>query len=865
MRFLRSILVAAAVLFPGLALAQSGCSYIAFGKVLTAAQWNLCFSQKQNVLASSPLLLSGGTMLGLLVTTPVLTNGAGFNLTPGAGPPSSPNNGDVWTTATGMYVQINGSTVGPLGTGGGGGGGSPGGTNGQVQYNNLGAFGGLTNAALTALIQPATASLSGAVPAFPNDVNAFFNGAGAYVTIPCGTLSNSGTLCTLSAAPAGTLTGGTLAAGVIASSLTSVGTLTGGATGTGFTVALGSSTVTGLLAMANGGSNANLTPSNGGIVWSDATKLNVLAGTVTASQCLLSGSNAAPTWGSCSGAAAVSSVANIDGTLTISPTTGSVVASLNLGQANTWTATQTLQNNGLRMLGSSTGYLQFASANAGASNFTVTVPAVTDTLAMLSASQTLSNKTLASPIFTGAFTATGLVTNSDLSQMPATTIKCNNTGSTANVADCVGLILSTTGDGGFQSFVPPTFGGTWLSGSSITSNYTSTHGSDGRTTINIARTTTGSGTNGPGSADFGSFISCAKNSYLSSAVDGECDALYLITAQGNKGDTSPLLTGAYKVRGGASPSGSAAGIQAQGNWIDSSGNVLMSIDFLPSFAEGSGGQSSGTGYGSYAEVTGAVHSQAANQVNPFSGSYVGSNDLNGNCPTHCPFFTNTHVAAGSRNAADIYWRVVGGINQSGAMVIGSGSVNGLDGNPTLSGGTRLTIANVGGTLTTYADNGVTVTSSMSQTGLFALGNGTATPLTNTVNGANSGTNGGSSYVILNGGSEVGAFGNTSGVIGGAYNANITMYSAGTLALYSTQTLSCTSGIKSDATGILSCISNYQVSVVAVASLPTCNSGAEGTIMGVNNANATTFNSTVAGGGTNHVSVYCNGTNWVIGG
>lgn len=34
--------------------------------------------------------------------------------------PSSPTNGDVWTTSAGIYVQINGSTVGPLGTGGGG-------------------------------------------------------------------------------------------------------------------------------------------------------------------------------------------------------------------------------------------------------------------------------------------------------------------------------------------------------------------------------------------------------------------------------------------------------------------------------------------------------------------------------------------------------------------------------------------------------------------------------------------------------------------------------------------------------------------------------------------------------------------------
>jgi len=50
----------------------------------------------------------------------------------------------------------------------------------------------------------------------------------------------------------------------------------------------------------------------------------------------------------------------------------------------------------------------------------------------------------------------------------------------------------------------------------------------------------------------------------------------------------------------------------------------------------------------------------------------------------------------------------------------------------------------------------------------------------------------------------------------------------------------------------------------VSGLPTCNSGANGTHSSVTDANATTFLSTVAGGGSNNVPVYCNGTNWVIG-
>lgn len=44
------------------------------------------------------------------------------------------------------------------------------------------------------------------------------------------------------------------------------------------------------------------------------------------------------------GSGGVSSVGNVDSTLTISPTTGAVVASINLANANTWTATQTFSN-----------------------------------------------------------------------------------------------------------------------------------------------------------------------------------------------------------------------------------------------------------------------------------------------------------------------------------------------------------------------------------------------------------------------------------------------------------------------------------------------------------------------------------------
>lgn len=50
--------------------------------------------------------------------------------------------------------------------------------------------------------------------------------------------------------------------------------------------------------LSHGGSNANLTAANGGIVYSTATAMAILAPTATANLPLLSSSNSAPTWGS---------------------------------------------------------------------------------------------------------------------------------------------------------------------------------------------------------------------------------------------------------------------------------------------------------------------------------------------------------------------------------------------------------------------------------------------------------------------------------------------------------------------------------------------------------------------------------------
>lgn len=53
------------------------------------------------------------TFAKLLTTAASTTASAGLNLPHGTAP-TSPVNGDVWTTTAGLYVRVNGSTVGPL-------------------------------------------------------------------------------------------------------------------------------------------------------------------------------------------------------------------------------------------------------------------------------------------------------------------------------------------------------------------------------------------------------------------------------------------------------------------------------------------------------------------------------------------------------------------------------------------------------------------------------------------------------------------------------------------------------------------------------------------------------------------------------
>lgn len=300
---------------------------------------------------------------------------------------------------------------------------------GPLKINNVAVLG----AGITALTGDGTATGPGSATLTLTTVNSNVGSFGSSTAIPTFTVNGKGLITAASTAvviaPAGTLTGATLAANVLASSLTSVGTLTGGATGAGFTVALTTSTVTGNLPIANAPSIAANTVigsiAGGTAAALTATQLTTIPNAFTT---LLKGLVPPPgsvtgsvlsdngTWVSVGGTGTVTSI-TCAATLTCTasnPITGSGTIALNLSNANTWAAIQTFTNSDIKLLGSSTGATTFTSANSGASNFTLTFPAITSTLAttIASGAKALATSAIASGACTSAQTdtATGTLT-----------------------------------------------------------------------------------------------------------------------------------------------------------------------------------------------------------------------------------------------------------------------------------------------------------------------------------------------------------------------------------------------------------------------------------------------------------------------
>lgn len=138
---------------------------------------------------------------------------------------------------------------------------------------------------------------------------------------------------------------------------------------------------TGQLGLTRGGTAASLTASNGGILYSTASALAILAGTATAGQVLTSGSSSAPSWSTAS-----------------FPTTAAAGTVLAAATANTIAATATPT---LGIAGTTLGTITFAGNTSGSTTLrpnatasgTLTMPAATDTLVGKATTDTFTNKT----------------------------------------------------------------------------------------------------------------------------------------------------------------------------------------------------------------------------------------------------------------------------------------------------------------------------------------------------------------------------------------------------------------------------------------------------------------------------------------
>lgn len=211
--------------------------------------------------------------------------------------------------------------------------GSPGGSTTQLQYNNAGAFAGITGATTNGTVVTLTTPLfnfsTGGVSSISmasgntgNTNNLLINNSG--------TSSNAATVASITT----NLSGAVSATMAMAS--------TGGATPTG-SITSGSA-LTGGMTISAGAGALSLTAAT-------LTGTTTLSGITGSTQCLQVNSSGvvAGSGAGCGAAGTVASVGNAaaDTTLTIAgtgsgPWTGAVTVALNLGNANTWTAVQTI-------------------------------------------------------------------------------------------------------------------------------------------------------------------------------------------------------------------------------------------------------------------------------------------------------------------------------------------------------------------------------------------------------------------------------------------------------------------------------------------------------------------------------------------
>jgi hypothetical protein len=393
----------------------------------------------------------------------------------------------------GQCLQASG-TVGAVTVTGapcGGSGSAPGGSNTQLQYNNSATFGGISGVTSNGTtvtfgnsdlilagsstgvttFTSANASASNFTVTFPAATANLLYQSGAFVSGQC--LQSTGTVgaVIVTGSPCGGTPGGSTtqlqynnaaAFGGIAGAVSNGTTIT---FANNDLILGGSSTGTTTFASANAGASnftvtfpaatANLIYQSGAFVTGHCVQTSGTVGALV------------DTGSACGGSGSVPGGSNTQLQYNNSAAFGGISGATSNG------TTITFANNDLILGGSSTGTTTFSSANAGASNFTITVPAVTDTLATLAANQT----------FTGTIT----FSNSPTAPTVANFVSDRSTkvATTAYVQNAIDYAMATVNisniTGGTYSFASLGSGGTLTlttSGGVITSASVTAGGSN---------------------------------------------------------------------------------------------------------------------------------------------------------------------------------------------------------------------------------------------------------------------------------------------------------------------------------------------------------------------------------------------------
>lgn len=271
---------------------------------------------------------------GASTATTITINGTANEITSSAGAQSLAAN-RTWTLSLPAALTFTGKTI-------------TGGAYASASATLFTFTTGTIGTAVTAVTQsPATNNTTVATTAYADAAVAGASGTYAPIGATYITQTANGSLTNEQAL-------GSLSTGLLKNT-TTTGVLTIGVQGTDYYAPGGTD-----VALADGGTNASLTASNGGIFYSTATAGAILAGTATAGQILRSGSSAAPSWSTATYPATTtinrilySSANNVIGEITTA--NNSVLATNGSGVPAFTTALPTAVQVGVASLNSGTG------------------------------------------------------------------------------------------------------------------------------------------------------------------------------------------------------------------------------------------------------------------------------------------------------------------------------------------------------------------------------------------------------------------------------------------------------------------------------------------------------------------------------